>query len=46
MQAQDPAQPDKTRQPLKNAMSTHEKPDKTRHPCENRLMTNFTYHSF
>src|SRR5437773_5122529 len=36
MQAQDPAQPDKTRQPLKNAMSTHEKPDNSRHPCQNR----------
>src|SRR5438552_13598326 len=31
-----PTQPDKTRHPLKNTMSTHEKPDNTRQPCQHR----------
>ena len=34
MQHHSPTEPDKTRQPLKNAMSTHEKPDKTRQPSK------------
>ena len=31
MHHHNPTLPDKTRQPQKNALSTHEKPDKTRH---------------